>query len=708
MSNSRLAPLNSKMIEELTQAEAKAQSLLAKWVFDPKNRSFFQALFASKPPMELVTQLNDEKISPNTTLEKIQNLISNQSAIPKLFDLPAEQWLQIIIQENILLEDMFLLIGRYGIFYNLFNEINSLPSAELKAKVLNVLNRAQYISSAEVNQLFNTLPLTKDKIELFKNIFEFAFQMLKEPTLDLDGNPCTPQIDSFLGSDAKQQSRSNGALRVIKECVKDSYKNVILKLIAEGQAKATSNLAKFVFNPDNLEKISCVLTIKSPQELVKDLNKINISQATLEQLNVITSNQHEYLSLFKLPVEKWFKILIEENIQTEDLLALIGSGEVLEGAASGMINEINLLKNPKDRAWAFYYLNNSKKDNKEDILAFLSTLHLPEDKEVAKAFQDSFISLHKIVNNTIVETKHFDGTVLKSKAMEDLIRLKKFELSPEELVTLETIKDKKRKLMAENSSISDSKQHKNLELTTDEALMIDTIEKRRKDLTQYNENRTKAVLRIMHECIEDNYEKACLEINKEELNKFLEELNLFCIKQREKDKQKIDEEKAREIDLELNGQHNTRLMGHLPGQFSQIIFLPNSFDPQNLDSFRNILREMNDTHSHGLRLAIRTINLTEDSDPESDDEDLDAEHKQESKQPNTPVHSNQSSSSIIMRTITHGTAPMIRETKINLPRYVEDDDDMMLSEAIQRSLESSNPHQLPPSSGSEINKTPRR
>lgn len=483
----------------IAQAAKEAKSTLAKFVFDPVNSEKFKALFTIKSPTLLVTELNDEKVFRADTAQ-LKSIFANQKIIPALFALPPEKYFRILFQEKIEIDDLLSLIGPNGMLTTLLNQIDAIPDAFEKGKILHFLNYNSNASEAEINQFLKTINIPKSNKDLFNSFFMLLYSIARETHTNEEGDSLTPEIEAFLGTQSPpsstEQARISAILRVIKECLADRYDKILLGLIDKGKDEAKTTLAKFVFNPDNREKIKALFTTKSPLLLVHELNEMkDIDQSKLDQLNVIISNQKDYDLLFKLPPEKWLQILIQEKTETQDLIALIGSGKAFDGAVSGILNAIDELKDPLDKARIFHYLNNSAKDKKAAINKFLSTLNSP--KENIESFKTSFHQLHRILHKNKETFGFGDGSSIKRSPIGGLLCIKQpeppsFDLKPEEIIALE---------------------------------------KKNENIIKNNAARIKAALRIIRECISDKFNKAVLQLNKTQLKTLQDEQSELLVKQ---------------------------------------------------------------------------------------------------------------------------------------------------------------------------------
>ncbi len=186
------------------------------------------------------------------------------------------------------------------------------------------------------------------------------------------------------------------------------------------EAKAKSLIAKYIFDTDNRDTFSILFKDVPPKQLIDELNKITISSNTLEKIKIVISKKDEFPALFNLPPYAWLHFLIEEQIHIEDLQALIGSNDSFEGAVSGMLDVIHEMENPVLRAWTFYYLLNYQHANENEMNVFLDSLGTKDP-----SFRESFVQLHRLLNNTMIYVSHDDDSISTHFVTESLLRIKK-------------------------------------------------------------------------------------------------------------------------------------------------------------------------------------------------------------------------------------------------------------------------------------------
>ncbi len=182
------------------------------------------------------------------------------------------------------------------------------------------------------------------------------------------------------------------------------------QIIEQAASSARSDLAKYVFDTKNRANFNKLFAAKSPVTLIHELNTIKITPDQFRQFQIFTENQNEYAELFDLPPTEWLDILIKEKINGEDLAALIGSTEMLEGAVSGILNLIEeKVSDPVKKVKIYFYLNHSADATDNEIKAFFEKV----------GFKDaSIFPLHHILHN--VREQSGDGT---RPATEGILRI---------------------------------------------------------------------------------------------------------------------------------------------------------------------------------------------------------------------------------------------------------------------------------------------
>lgn len=504
-----------KKIEEASILSA-AKSELAKFVFDPGNHEKFKPLFAIKSPKTLVKELNEKKIS-QSDLEQFKKIISKQGEYIDLFALPPNQWLDILLNDGIQDADLQELFGKKGLVRQVLTAINTLPDPYEKTQLLHYLASTPDISGKEIVHYLQSKKLLTPYEANLKNAFLRLHQLLREdPKVH---GVATTSIELLLKKINPQniEKRINATQNLMRECIMNARNNEILKLIAAHAKEAKSALAKFVFDANNIEKIGALFTIKPPNELIADLNKQNISNELLNQLNILSSNQKEYSYLFKLSPDKWFSILTQEKTEAEDLIALIGSPEYVEGAITCILSEINELPEMLDRARAFNYILNSKSETDLQIQDFVYTLQLPAQS--LEQFKINFLHLHHILHNVREPVVH-EGpfqSVLARPATAGILRINPPEPPSDDL-------------------------------KPDERALT---EKKNKETVKKNEARIKAALRIMKECVNYLLDRTVAKLTQEELRNFQDEQSELYARQ-------LDEEMAKELNQQEHGELSAR------------------------------------------------------------------------------------------------------------------------------------------------------
>lgn len=409
--------INQRESTAIADAAKEAKSNLAKFFFE--NQEKFKALFAIKPPMRLVTELN-AKYHSKADMEQLETIIAKIPEHVELFTLPPQKWLDILINGNIYDEDLNKirqLLSAKGSLSTLINMINQVPDVFERGQLLHYLANSSDADYKEVEHFLKKIHSSEINNNSFKLLYLKCQTLLREPIK----NSSTPSvIESILnlthGDDPETNeiiaARIKAAQNVLRQWVALSHDKVLLQQIETGAKFATSEVAKYVFNPNNREKMAAIFTTMPPEILVAELNDETISQDKLNQLDAISSNKDEYPLLFKLKPKKWLKILTHEKIEAQDLTSLIGADGM--GAVSGLLDEINTLPNALTRASAFYFLLHSPYVNEivefyqtftninqiyilyqilNKIHAFYRTLGLPEENK------DSFIGLHHVLYN---------------------------------------------------------------------------------------------------------------------------------------------------------------------------------------------------------------------------------------------------------------------------------------------------------------------
>jgi len=531
----------------IAEAAKTAQSDLAKFVFDKANYDKFTTIFSTKPPTALVIELNKIKNSPSD-LEQFKKIINKQKEYPELFALPPNKWFEILINGNIYEEDLKGIFTTGSLMSKVLQTIDKLPDTFEKGQLLHYLGTTPDIDGKEIIQFLKSVKCPAMIESELKQSFLKLHQLLREKANNMVTTSMELQLK--VHSPLNLEPRTQAMQNLIRECIFHAQDKLLIKLIDIGANDAKSTVAKFVFNPNNIEKTGALLTVKRPKELVAQLNKENISKEQLDQLNIISSNQREYASLFKLPAEKWFDILIHEKIESEDLLALIGSSDVLEGAISGALNEIKEFPTILDRARVLYYLTISKDDSDLQIKSFLQTLHLP--KTTIESFQNTFLHLHHILHNVREPLVH-EGpfqTVLARPATEGILRIH----PPEPLAD-----DLKPEVKA-------------------------ALEKKNEQTIKNNEARINAALRIMKECVTNMLDKTVRKLSTVELKKFQEEQSELYAKQ-------LDEEAAKQLNQLEHGELSARSVpeSKMPIGSHQLIFISGD---QGADTFEMLFREI--------------------------------------------------------------------------------------------------------------------
>lgn len=193
-------------------------------------------------------------------------------------------------------------------------------------------------------------------------------------------------------------------------------KEALLNLeIKQAEKNATSELAKYVFNPENYKIFKTLISTKTPTVLLKELNEKKISDEQIQQFKTVTSHHDVYKTLFELPPEQWFSILMEEKTSGEDLVSLIANDYM--GAFSGVLDSTLELPNKETCVKALFFLKSSPHADAKQIKTFLNTIQYP------RASQESFIALHPIFHNTVVEQKAGGFLVSKRPATEVFLRI---------------------------------------------------------------------------------------------------------------------------------------------------------------------------------------------------------------------------------------------------------------------------------------------
>lgn len=386
--------------ESIESAQKEAKSDLAKFIFDPKNREAFYKILNFKPASRLVAELNAESHYPQDDLNELKTITADWKIHRELFALPPEKILDIILKRGLLQENLNLirpLLEEKGAFNNLFRNILRIDDLHEQAKLFHRLANSSEMHEREIKHFLYTIRTPINNFQ-FKEQYLRCYSLLKKTNRN---NSTQPPIETLLNYQSRNSNdetvnelvdqQINAAQTILKEWINILLKQTLIKLMKSVDLKPTSNVTQFVFDPKNLEKMAAIIVSEPLEKLLPKLNSLNVSKEKLDQLNIFSSNQNDYPLLFKIPAFEWLKILTEEKIESQDLTSLIGSDGM--GAVSGLLDEINELPDILDRARAFNYLLNSRKESNDSIRHFFESLGLPE------ANKDSFFRLHHIVHN---------------------------------------------------------------------------------------------------------------------------------------------------------------------------------------------------------------------------------------------------------------------------------------------------------------------
>jgi len=190
------------------------------------------------------------------------------------------------------------------------------------------------------------------------------------------------------------------------------------------EAKATepttlpeSNLAKYIFDLENLVKFKDLIESMPKPKLLLQLNSLQVTKKQIDQLKLYIDKQDEYPEIFKLNPAIWLDILLNEKLIGNDMAALFCSTEIVDGAVSGIISAINDIEDNAIKADAYFFLNNSIESSDKEIRNYLRTIKFPKDCEA------SYLSLHHIMHNVTEPHVYDDGTQGTKAAAESILRI---------------------------------------------------------------------------------------------------------------------------------------------------------------------------------------------------------------------------------------------------------------------------------------------
>ena len=477
--------------ESIETAHNEAKSNLAKFIFDPKNRMAFEKILQCKPLTKLVAELNSKQY-PKDDFNELESITAEWKNHLVLFALPPEKLLDIIRKGGLEKENLTLirpLLEEKGVFNTLFKNILQVEDLHERGKLFFVLANSSDMHEREILHFLSSIRSAMNT-PLFKQQYLECYRLLKSPSINQSQQPEIEQLLNYQHRRLNTKETNdlvdqqiNTTQTILKEWVNVLLKQTLLKLIEAGKKNATSNVARFVFDRNNLEKMAGVLTHFPMNRLLDELNALNVTKEKLDQLDIFSSNQSEYALLFKLPPLVWLKILIEEKIEAQDLTSLIGSDGM--GAVSGLLDELNELPDLLDRARTFNYLLHSKNESDDDIAFFFQTLGLPDTNK------DSFFRLHHIVHNleeytNEEEKNHFETAVPHRSAIECVLGI-----TPPDVP---------------HFSLPDEKRNE--------------IEIKNKKTIDDNNARIRSALRITRECVKMLLNKSKLALDSIQLEKF--------------------------------------------------------------------------------------------------------------------------------------------------------------------------------------------
>lgn len=269
------SPTTPTLNPEIEKAAQSATSNLAMYVFDNKNRSYFDKLLATKSPAKLVLELN--KINPNPDkFKQFQIFTSHQNEYAELFDLPPAQWMTILLEEKINGDDLAALIGSSDMFEGAvsgrLNEIEEKIADPIKkAKIFFYLNHSPNATPEEINAFFKKIGFEDDGIlflhHILHNVFESSnnedlisttTRFATEGILRIRpvGSDVTPEKKAEIELDNK--ARVKAALRILQACV-DNHYNKALKQLSDAE--------RIIMQLENDEFLANQLNTTTPRHL---------------------------------------------------------------------------------------------------------------------------------------------------------------------------------------------------------------------------------------------------------------------------------------------------------------------------------------------------------------------------------------------------------------------------------------------------------